>query len=1169
MRASAVEDGGPAFLVKNVNRGADPRESSDVWSLTPAGDLVFFTADDGEHGRELWRADGTPEGTFRLTDINPGRADSIGWRPVPIGDEIAFTDDKGRLWRSDGSVQGTRLVFDGRVGGVAPAGDDLYFIGDGDLWGDADLWRLGERSDQPIRLGRFEAVGGAGTESCYHGRWIHLRASGNTLFAYAIEEHRPECGYFWSSAIADVDSASDGVFVLENASAEILVAGPIANGLFFFVGSGDEYRHEVWRSDGTTEGTFPVTAAPGTAGSVSHDSYPSAGLTVFQDRVYFVGYDPEYGRELWTTDGTVDGTRMVVDAVPGAEGLYPCPPYQGSYCHIHARAWVRLIALDDTMLIARRVQNDLMVWRTDGTAEGTIPVAGLVPNATLARDSIVSADGRGILFTAYDGESQTWLWHGDGTVSGSTRLAPTAVSSMVAGRAGFAFVASTEDAYSEPWWSDGTVEGTHPLGDLRRGDGPSDPRDLVDLDGLLLYSGDDGLHGRELWRSDGSSDGTYLVRDIAIGSSGSDPTEPVILGQRVLFAADDGEHGIELWASDGTGDGTTMVRDIWPGSGGSVPRQLTTDGSLVYFFADDGQHGSELWCSDGTVDGTFLLADVRADGGGGEYPNSWGGPYIAPLKGAVYFVADDGLSGVQLWRVDGPGETPLLFWKSEEPEQYDYPNGLLAYGDTLYFIGASRWWRTLYATNGEPGATFALGPPGTEIATPPEIEFTWRPVQYDGAVYFLGQRNDSRATEVWTTDGTPAGTRLTASPSPELETTGPPFVVNELVMLRMWNRSNLWRSDGTLLSDIGYDGSWTSDIQSLTNLGGKILFIAGRAYHDSTPRTLWTLTTEPDSATPLQTLPPTHHADSFHSCDDDKPPFVTSGRFVFFAGDYGETGTELWALPLDAVPDYRQASPTPSSSPTPTSSPTNSATPPMELPTATIALPSHTATAPPTATATASSTRSRTMPVPVLFAQGIAARQGESGTISVRMASATEQVVGLETLVTLDGDIEWRTTSAGQPACTVNPDLNKNASGFSFADVGCSPQGRCGKTVHALLLDFANFDPIPSNVVLFTCEVRVADDAGPGERAIELWRADGASIRGESVSIETRASSITVTDKKRYAEAAAGSELPAVANGGCQIQRHTPRPAVELAVLALLPLLVVASTRRSRQNGKA
>src|SRR5262249_54185657 len=76
----------------------------------------------------------------------------------------------------------------------------------------------------------------------------------------------------------------------------------------------------------------------------------------------------------------------------------------------------------------------------------------------------------------------------------------------------------------------------------------------------------------------------------------------------------------ELWKSDGTAAGTVMVKDIIPGGAGSNPGGaygyiFTNVNGTLYFSADDGAHGQELWKSDGTAAGTVLVADINPGSG--------------------------------------------------------------------------------------------------------------------------------------------------------------------------------------------------------------------------------------------------------------------------------------------------------------------------------------------------------------------------------------------------------------------------------------------------------------------------------------------------------------------------------------------------------------------------
>src|SRR5205807_403080 len=88
--------------------------------------------------------------------------------------------------------------------------------------------------------------------------------------------------------------------------------------------------------------------------------------------------------------------------------------------------------------------------------------------------------------------------------------------------------------------------------------------------------------------------------------------------------------------------GTVMVKDINPGSLGSFPYHLANVNGTLFFAADDGTHGTELWKSDGTAAGTVLVQDIN--------PNGSSSPsYLINVNGTLFFTANDGLPGAEPW----------------------------------------------------------------------------------------------------------------------------------------------------------------------------------------------------------------------------------------------------------------------------------------------------------------------------------------------------------------------------------------------------------------------------------------------------------------------------------------------------------------------------------------
>ena len=129
-------------LVKDINPGSEGYYGSYPSSSEPSNfiefdDRLFFTANDGENGNELWVSDGTSSGTQLLVDINPGGSEgyyggyyyadsSYASNFIEFNDQLFFTANDGEngneLWVSDGTSSGTQLLVD-----INPGGSEGYY----------------------------------------------------------------------------------------------------------------------------------------------------------------------------------------------------------------------------------------------------------------------------------------------------------------------------------------------------------------------------------------------------------------------------------------------------------------------------------------------------------------------------------------------------------------------------------------------------------------------------------------------------------------------------------------------------------------------------------------------------------------------------------------------------------------------------------------------------------------------------------------------------------------------------------------------------------------------------------------------------------------------------------------------------------------------------------
>jgi ELWxxDGT repeat protein len=344
---------------------------------------------------------------------------------------------------------------------------------------------------------------------------------------------------------------------------------------------------ELWKSDGTAAGTVLVK------------NINPAGLSQPQDlisvnnKLIFDADDGQHGRQLWISDGTAKGTKMLTDI--GAPGGNPFAQ--------------PLISVNNVLYFTAFVgTNAPELW------EHTLLVGNIDLHYT--NPSHLTAVGTSLYFTADDpngGGPALFVINGKGkrVELGLFHSAPDHLTNVN----GTLFFSADDGLGSgtELWMSNGTQAGTVMVADINQQptgqlgvDGDSNPDSLVSFNGLLYFSADDGINGRQLWVSNGTKQGTFLLQDInPAGDPGVADLTVVGSGKfaRLFFIADDGSHGSELWSTDGTALGAALVRDITPGSAGSslsdftVKNGLGGGGTLFFALPGQGGHGDQLWAT--------------------------------------------------------------------------------------------------------------------------------------------------------------------------------------------------------------------------------------------------------------------------------------------------------------------------------------------------------------------------------------------------------------------------------------------------------------------------------------------------------------------------------------------------------------------------------------------
>jgi ELWxxDGT repeat protein len=174
----------------------------------------------------------------------------------------------------------------------------------------------------------------------------------------------------------------------------------------------------------------------------------------------------------------------------------------------------------------------------------------------------------------------------------------------------------------------------------------------------LYFDANDASSGNELWAHETTNSSTWQVAVIVSGFGSSNPggnAGITVVGTRLYFDAYDGSSGgtgTELWAHETTNSSTWQVAVIVSGFGSSNPggnAGITVVGTRLYFDAYDGSSSRELWAHETTNSSTWLVADINS-GGGGSNPGRYAGLTVVDTR--LYFDANDGSSGYELWRME-------------------------------------------------------------------------------------------------------------------------------------------------------------------------------------------------------------------------------------------------------------------------------------------------------------------------------------------------------------------------------------------------------------------------------------------------------------------------------------------------------------------------------------
>ncbi|MEM8962555.1 MAG: hypothetical protein AAGD38_13810 [Acidobacteriota bacterium] len=719
-------------------------------------------------GRLLYVSDGTAAGTEAI----PGPSTTDLRFLTAFGDHAVFfeflDDGAARTWRTDGSVAGTVAFHDWP--------DTPFFEAPVAV----DDFLLVPYFDQPTGNPRFAmwAIDRSFTVApISDANWFSVQAFAN------LGERALWTGSLGPDSLVLI--TSDGTEVGTQTLGSFngfTPAPPIALGvddgtLVFAIDTND--GRELWVSDGTVAGTgllvdicpgscradpevlgdvgstFVVIADDGTsgrelwrvdrlAGTATQliDLCPGSCDGVIRTLAgrYVLGYDGSR-LQLWTTDGTLAGTRRLTD-FPGAVS------YGDSAVIDDASARELLVfALDDAM-------NGSEPWVSDGTALGTRLLIDIVTDgAAGSRPEWLGTAGDLAIFRTRT-LGQQGLWATDGSRDGTIDLGLTSDQALQIASShaaiGRTFFVITDDSPIPLWVSDGTIEGTR---EISRVDGFPIFRDGLETDTHFFFPSTVG----EMWVSDGSEarslgvevgpralmqpfgNGVVMLdvdRAQLMISDGA-TVEPVLGTPPVLDACVATVHEdivffsdqADLWVSDGTPGGARQLVDFTDGT--MADRTICHQVAEQVFFTLTRSSQSELWVSDGTVPGTRPLAGfeppVLLD-----RPVTTSNRLFFAVDGAdtALWTSDGSVAGTREIATLGPMGTSVFYRATLD--------------DTLFYQSSQD--NQLWATDGT-------------TVVPLEGVSTFEAIILPDHIVFRGRPVTGGTGQLWVSDGTALGTR--------------------------------------------------------------------------------------------------------------------------------------------------------------------------------------------------------------------------------------------------------------------------------------------------------------------------------------------------------------------------------------------------------------------------
>lgn len=440
-------------LVKDIWPGIGNALLNDP-QLTVFNNNLYFSADDGVHGKELWKTDGTEAGTVMVKDINPGSLSSNPTQFTISNNQLFFvaTDPVfGReLWKTDGTDAGTVLVKDinpsndntHQISGLIDYNGTLFFAANNGING-IELWKSNGTENSTIMVRDIYpgALSSSPANFSIHGGFLYFTATGTNPDGVLVGRELFRTTGDELGTMLVVNSFPGGSSINPNSSNPSVVVS---------LGENPYFTANVPIPNSTTVSRRLCTIGGNSDLQIVSAAVNPLGLTKSGSLIYYTSSMFPIGNELYASNGSGDfeTDNLILNIWPGnSSNPTGLTDFNG----------ILIFSASNGV-----TNNGTELWRSNGSGGGTYMIKDIRPGTNGSSPTNITRIQDKVFFRANDGV------HGN-----------------------------------ELWVTDGTEDGTYMVADINQGSGFSEPFAFTEYNGFLYFVANAGNGtGYELYKID-------------------------------------------------------------------------------------------------------------------------------------------------------------------------------------------------------------------------------------------------------------------------------------------------------------------------------------------------------------------------------------------------------------------------------------------------------------------------------------------------------------------------------------------------------------------------------------------------------------------------------------------------------------------------------------------